>query len=113
MKLHRQNICNEINRSIDKCPKTFWSLINKLNNASQGGNEDCIPQNDFLNHFKHLNTEDEHFNQCQTNIAKNFQKMKQNLDIDNSEHALDGKITQSEILKAVKSLKNGKVLLTI
>ena len=55
---YRQNICNEINNNMENDPKKFWSLINKLSNASSGVVSDNVPHNEFSQHFKNLNTED-------------------------------------------------------
>jgi hypothetical protein len=44
---YRQNICNEINNNMENDPKKFWSLINKLSNASSG----VVSDNAVLNKF--------------------------------------------------------------
>ena len=56
-KMHRQTLLNEINNSMNKDPKTFWKLINKLSHPLKCENNG-IPHNEFINHFKKLSSEE-------------------------------------------------------
>ena len=69
-KVYRQKMCNEINNNMENDPKKFWSLINKLSNASSGVVSDNVPHNEFSQHFKNLNTEDNNLNQSNSILLK-------------------------------------------
>jgi hypothetical protein len=56
-KMYKQNIYNDMSNNIDKNPKTFWNMLNKLKKLHT--NHDSvhdIPQDNFFQFFQTIKT---------------------------------------------------------
>ena len=100
----KQEIIDKLDNLYDQNPKAYWQLLDKLKNASNVANsnlEDKIQPSEWKKYFENLN------NNEQTNDEDILSKLEtlQNETIFNE---LDYRITQEEIAKAIKSLKNSK-----
>ncbi|CAG2231714.1 unnamed protein product [Mytilus edulis] len=105
---YKNKICSEISANVNKDPKTFWNLLQKLSKSCN--NEDSVQfaQDEFISYFKKLNKTDESFNPFQEKILKNFETLFDDFQKNNRANDFQEHITTSEIVKAIKSLKNGK-----
>ena len=93
-KEYKNNLFTEISNNIDKNPKTFWNLVNKLDRMNnKSSQDDDIPHQDFLHFFQKLNKADKSNNELQKNIIHNFEQAMKKLDDVNS----DDDIFNSEI----------------
>ena len=106
-KLHRQTIFTEINKSMNKNPKTFWNLINKLSHSHICENN-AIPHNEFINHFKKLSSEEKDSQSFHKKINNEFNDLKKQLETNDTLNEFNDKISPEEIINTIKSLKNGK-----
>ena len=102
-KMSKQNIYVELGNCMDKNPKTFWKLINKLDNSSSSVIRDPLPHDEFKNHFKKLSAENAELSPFQQNIVKNLEQLKNN-PISNPLYNNESSIKSCEIIKAIKSL---------
>lgn len=107
-KSYKNQICEEISNNMQKDPKSFWKLINKLNALPENKTEDYFNEDEFINFFKEINTNKNENNHFQNQILIKLKRMLQDLESDKEEHNLNNPINKEEIRKAVKSLKNGK-----
>ena len=57
---YKKQICNDIYSNLNNDPKTFWSMINRLNNTSKVNEGDVTNKEDFLNFFEKINEYSEH-----------------------------------------------------
>ena len=93
---------NELRKISKTDPKKLWKILNSLSGNKKRDNDDDITLEALYDHFKGLNenniVDDDHidFNLNNNNITEECDVF------------LNGPITESEIRKAVSSLKNGK-----
>ena len=81
-------------RSLDsKSPKQYWKFINSL---KQKSSKSAPSLEEFYNHFKLLNASDTDLNETPST------------DDQQADEYLNSKITQEEIFRAIRNLKNGK-----
>ena len=81
-------------RSLEsKSPKQYWKFINSL---KQKSSKSAPSLEEFYNYFKLLNTSDTDLNETPST------------DDQQADEYLNSKITQEEILRAIRNLKNGK-----
>ncbi|CAG2256217.1 unnamed protein product [Mytilus edulis] len=107
-KQYKEKICNELDNCVESNPKVFWKLINKLDHSSTCKTNESLPYNSFKEHFEKLTLEYPEMNRFQENVTKIFESLKAKLPFNNDINELNGVITPSEVVKAIKSLKNGK-----
>ncbi|CAG2234819.1 unnamed protein product [Mytilus edulis] len=107
-KQYKEKICNELDNCVESNPKVFWKLINKLDQSSTCKTNESLPYNSFKEHFEKLTLEHPEMNRFQENVTKIFESLKAKLPFNNDINELNGVITPSEVVKAIKSLKNGK-----
>ena len=86
---------NKLRKLKSNNPKEFWKIINSLENKHEEQNINIETVYDF---FKGLNENNEHDNDDH-NI---------NIDVTDDDEILNSSITEAEILKCLKSLKNNK-----
>ena len=107
-KQYRNSICTQLNKISNKNPKDFQDLLHKLDkNKNPESNETNINHNAFIDFYKELNKACDKNNAFQTNINKEFMSLLENL---NTKFVLSAykEIKEEEILKAIRSLRNGK-----
>ena len=105
---YKNNINKELYNNMSKDPKSFWGQLNKLNKSSNLNNsEDITNKDDFLKFFQTLNKyESSKNNLFDDGILTKLAELSTNITNDNS--YFNDPISADKILKAVKSLKNGK-----
>ena len=111
-KKFKKQICDDIYSNMNKDPKTFWNMINRMQNSSSGNNDDILNMDEFSNFFEKINN---HSNQIPNNNFHNSIKDKLETHINNyknpnnpNKSEFDEPINKEEIMKAIKTLKNGK-----
>jgi hypothetical protein len=95
---YRSNNVQKLRTMKTSNPKEYWKAINKLNNKSN--NDDEAKLNDFYIFFKNINSNEE-----------NSDDITQELDlteINRINEEINSEITQDEIIKTIRTLKNGK-----
>ncbi|VDI81223.1 Hypothetical predicted protein [Mytilus galloprovincialis] len=107
--MYKQKICKDINDNIEKNPKSFWAMLNKLDKMHDNADSfQDIPHDKIVQFFKKLNKSDDNCSSFHKTIMEHFQQLKDNIDNDPSINILDVDITTDEIIKSIKALKNGK-----
>lgn len=100
MNYHLNKFNNSIQEKLRKLksnsPKEYWKVINSLERKNE---DDKISIDILYNFFKDIN-ENEHNNEQQANDI--------NIDITDDDEILNSWITESEVLRCIKSLKNNK-----
>ena len=86
----------------DKNSNEFWKYVDKLKEIVNNDPSSNISPNEWLTYFKHLMNIDQ-VNKF-TDSCMNFAEFVENYDM----QLLNSNITTEEVLKAAKSLKNGK-----
>jgi hypothetical protein len=101
---YRQDLINKLNNLHDSHPKAYWDLVKKLKDDNSS-NIDKINPSDWFKHFQSLG-KSENF----THPGKLEEVLAQIPYMENvkSFTELDFKINKTEILQAIKDLKNGK-----
>ena len=101
--LHRQKCIEDLKEKESNDPKAFWNIINRTTKHPNTGN---VTIDEFFEHFSVLNaTEDDESgleSQSESQIPSNVGN-----EYSESE-TLNSPITEDEVSKAVKRLKNGK-----
>jgi hypothetical protein len=89
-------------------PKTFWNLLNKL--SSERIQDESFNQTEFIKFFQNLNLSSENIpnNEFHDNIIQKLKHLKGSLSASNSDDEFNVPIKSDEILKVIKTLKNGK-----
>ena len=111
-KQEENNYRNDINKNLynnmSTDPKVFWDQLNKLKKSSNTSNSDEITnQKEFLNFFQKLSADESSKNNSfHETILTKLSTLITNIANDNTLY--NNPITSDEVLKAVKSLKNGK-----
>lgn len=100
---HKQNVLDELDEIKDKNPKLYWELLNKFF-REEDNQENCsenISAEEWLKYFKDLNS-------SKTNNNSNIDVLLELAENKKIFNELDNKITEKEVLHAIKSLKNKK-----
>ena len=95
---YRQEIINKLDSLYESNPKEYWKLLDQLKSKDNSFSEDAshVPENEWYDYFKHLNED------------TFTDKLLNDLEKDKIFNELDYIISQEEILKAIKDLKNNK-----
>ena len=98
---YRQEIINKLDSIYEYNPKEYWKLLDQLKSKHNSFSEDAshVP-NEWYDYFKHLNED--------TFTDKKIDKLLNDLEKDKIFNELDYIISEEEILKAIKDLKNNK-----
>ncbi|CAG2189584.1 unnamed protein product [Mytilus edulis] len=109
-KLYKNKICSDLSNNIKSDPKSFWDLLNKLKRASENNTTEKLDEQTFYNFFKNLNSceaqpKDNKFHKT---ILKKLDELINALKNNNINMSYNQPITSDEIIKASKTLKNGK-----
>ena len=105
----RKQIHTEIYNKMDKDPKSFWSLINKLDKHVKSTSSDEYTCNkEFTDFYKSLYKIDMSTKNVHNEIEKDYKKIADSVVTNMDNSVFNGKITSDEILKAIKTLKNNK-----
>ena len=107
---YRAKICENIYSNMKKDPKTFWTMINKLSNCSNGDKEDISNKEDFIQYFENINNSSIRFpnNNFHESVVNKLNNLENNLSSEDINNSYNEPIGANEILAAVKTLKNGK-----
>ena len=97
-----------MSNNIDKNPKTFWNMLNKLEKLHKPWFSSYIPYDNFFQFFKKFNKADDKNSKFHEFIIEQFQLLKEKLGKETFDNILDNDITTQEISAAIKSLKNEK-----
>jgi predicted transcriptional regulator len=99
---YRQEIINKLDSLYESNPKEYWKLLDQLKSKDNSFSEDAshVPENEWYDYFKHLNED--------TFTDKKIDKLLNDLEKDKIFNELDYIISEEEILKAIKDLKNNK-----
>ena len=101
-RIFKNNLLPKILDAEDKNPNEFWKYVDKLKVKVNNDPSSNISPNEWLTYFKHLMNIDQ-VNKF-TDSSMNFAEFVENYDM----QLLNSNITTEEVLKAAKSLKNGK-----
>ena len=101
----KNTMIEKLNGLYEKNPSEYWKLLDNLKNENRENNSSAIDSDEWVNHFENLNTIPPKFSERLQNI-KNVLCSAENEGISFS--SLDYMISKAEILKAMKTLKNGK-----
>ena len=101
----QQNLIQKLELLHEENPKAYWELLDKLKQDDKEKSSDVsnIDIKDWYEYFKDLSTDNPQ-NKNDEKFVKKFNQIKD----ENIFNELDKKISTSEIVKAIKSLKNGK-----
>ena len=94
-----KRVVNELNRTANSDPKKFWSILNCKKKAK---NSDSVSVQEFYDHFVHLNeteADDSISNDDDNFVADN---------LTDTHVILDREISDQEVFKAIRQLKNCK-----
>ena len=92
-------------------PKHFWDLINKLNDSNCNKKDSInekINSHEFTQFFKNLNIPSNKNSAFHDSILSNLNSLIENYTANPSNIEFNSPISEEEIVKVVKSLKNGK-----
>ena len=76
---YKRDIYAELSKNMDKNPKTFWNLINKLDNKTNNNNDIYTCNDEFTQFYKNLNKNDQCTNKIQDKIIKEFEELRKKL----------------------------------
>ena len=107
-KKYKNQIYDQIFHNIKNDPKTFWNLINKLSSLSENKKEENFNEDEFITFFTEMYSGNTQNNNFHDQIILKFRDKLKELDSIKEDHILNNEISKEEILKAVKTLKNGK-----
>ena len=94
---HNKSTQNKLRNLKNKTPKEYWKILNSIDNKKADNN---IELDTLYTFFKDLNKQpDINDDSCDNNI---------DISIDDNDEIFNSPITDSEILKCIKSLKNNK-----
>ena len=108
-KMFNQSVLNDISKNMDSNPKTFWNLLNKLSKSTTKSVGENIQEGKFIDFFTNLNSAETVNNEFQSNVVTQLHALEaQNTQFSSANDDLNKEINTNEIMKAIKSLKNGK-----
>ena len=107
-KNYKKDIYSELSKNINKNPKFFWNLINKLDKKIKADDNDFTCSDTFTNFFQKLHQADKSTNVIQNKITQEFENLKSKMELDDKNHTLNNNISAREIFDAIKNLKNNK-----
>ena len=85
---------------------------NRLN-GENSKTEEILPQEDFMKFYKNLNSRDKDHNSVQKQIIEEFVSLKNYFNMSEVIGDLNNEISTDEIIKAIRSIRNGKMHLQI
>ena len=99
-KAYRYNLTNKLKEIGKKDPKTFWNIINKMNNwgKTQTDTADNIASDKWVRHFEGL-LNDKNFTKTSSRMQTNGNTF---------DPTLDGRISEKELKEGLAQLKVGK-----
>ena len=101
--LHRQKCITDLKEKESNDPKAFWNIINRTTKHPNTGN---VTIEEFFEHFSVLNATEDDESRLE---SKSESQIPSNVGNEYSEsETLNSQITEGEVSKAVKRLKNGK-----
>ena len=101
--LHRQKCIEYLKEKESNDPKAFWNVINRTTKHPNTGN---VTIDEFFEHFSVLNATEDDESRLE---SKSESQIPSNVGNEYSEsETLNSPITEDEVSKAVKGLKNGK-----
>ena len=101
--LHRQKCITDLKEKESNDPKAFWNIINRTTKHPNTGN---VTIEEFFEHFSVLNATEYDESRLE---SKSESQIPSNVGNEYSEsETLNSQITEGEVSKAVKRLKNGK-----
>ena len=101
--LHRQKCITDLKEKESNDPKAFWNIINRTTKHPNTGN---VTIEEFFEHFSVLNATEDDESRLE---SKSESQIPCNVGNEYSEsETLNSQITEGEVSKAVKRLKNGK-----
>ena len=99
------DLIKKLDDLFEKDPSKYWDLLNKLKGGKAiDSGEDIIPAEEWVDHFKQLNTVSSKFDSRISEIRELLCSFEKTI----SFCELDYKISSLEISKSIRSLKNGK-----
>lgn len=101
-RLYKKDLVDKLDTFYEENPKEYWKLLEQISNAENPIKETDSPisHSDWFNHFKQLNS-------CSF-CDPEFEKLLKNKESQKVFNELDFIITEAEISKALRSLKNNK-----
>jgi tellurite resistance protein len=106
-KKFKDNIVKQLDNMLTNNSKEYWSLINKLKretDEAQNAPEISIDNASWTNYFQKLNSVSE----IDKSKINKLNDILADLEKENMSTVLDYEMTNQEIFKAIKKLKNGK-----
>lgn len=100
--LYRKELLFQLDNLQSNNPKQYWELVEKLKNENNRSKESSIDMKQWREHFENLNKLDS--KQNDTNLTYKLKEAEKQAIF----NELDYKITTTEVLAAIKTLKNGK-----
>ena len=103
-KEYKKNLFDQLDLLRDSDPKSYWSLLEKLNHLdkpSSSSPSDEIPGEEWFRYFKSLNKNNKNVDSSFLNKLKDLENVKIFTE-------LDCRISNKEIINAISSLKNNK-----
>ena len=103
-KEYKKNLFDQLDLLRDSDPKSYWSLLEKLNHLdkpSSSSPSDEIPEEEWFRYFKSLNKNNKNVDSSFLNKLKDLENVKIFTELDN-------RISNKEIINAIASLKNNK-----
>lgn len=107
-KNYKTEVCDKISQNIKNDPQTFWNLINKLNRMSEDKSDQVFNETEFTTFFKKLNLSKNDNNSFHNTITRELKDKLIEMNNNRDEHILNNEFTTDEIIKAIKTIKNGK-----
>ena len=101
----REGILNKISDLESNNPKAFWEMVNELKSNKGRNLADNIGPQEWYDWFKKLNKSQSAINESDKVIDSITERAR---DFALSDHSLDKLISNEEIIRASKHLKNGK-----
>jgi hypothetical protein len=103
---YKNNLINQLDELHEENPKAYWSLLDKIKNSQceKGSKEDPITAETWVDYFQKINSVPDHLKAKSLAFTDLINKLEQCKHF----NELDFPIKESEIMKALKGLKNGK-----
>jgi hypothetical protein len=104
-RLHKQQLITQLDNLYESHPKAYWELVKKLREDNDSNNSAKISPTAWLQHFQSLGQKENFKMPLKLNTVNEELST-----LENSKNftELDFKITESEIMKGIANLKNGK-----
>jgi hypothetical protein len=99
IKAHKKTLHETLRTCKNKSPKDYWKIINDSSESSNNVKECNITSDQFLKHFQSMNM-------GQLNHSTDHSDIHESLAV--NDNPLNSPITETEVLKCITKLKNGK-----